>query len=95
MVRGNGMMIVSRKRKAAGLFGIRTRVLGLFLVLLASLFAGQGHGAGGDVLWTHQPAVAGKQEARASAVDSVGNLIMAGNSETTGSDDYTVKVLAD
>ena len=89
------MMIVSRKRKAAGLFGIRTRVLGLFLVLLASLFAGQGHGAGGDVLWTHQPAVAGKQEARASAVDSVGNLILAGYSETTGSDYYTVKVLAD
>ena len=88
-------MTVSRRREASVLFGIRAGILGLSFLLLASLSTGRAHGAGGDVLWSYQPASAGKQEARASAVDSAGNLILAGYSETASSDYHTVKILAD
>lgn len=88
-------MTVSRTREVSLFFGIRSGGLCLFLVFLAGLFSGRVHGAGGDVLWSYQPGLVGKQEARASAVDSAGNLILTGYSETVSSDYHTVKILAD
>lgn len=71
-----------------------TGILLLMVVLLGGFSVRLAFGAGGDVVWSYQSAVAGKQEARAGVVDSEGNLILVGYSETTSSDYYTVKILA-
>lgn len=72
------------------------------LLSAASLIAATGlafpaFGAGGDVLWQFGDALPGKQEAKASVVDSKGNTIVTGYQNVTGGtndDFYTVKILA-
>lgn len=68
----------------------------LLLTLLASLcFAVIGHSAGGDIAWQYDVAAVNKQEAKASAVDSQGNMVIVGYSEGAGNDFQVVKIKAD
>lgn len=70
-----------------------------FLLLLftihCSLFTAA-YAAGGDIIWQFGDAKAGKQEAKAAAIDSAGNIIITGFSNQSGSEDfYTAKIKAD
>ncbi|OHB27078.1 MAG: hypothetical protein A2X84_02140 [Desulfuromonadaceae bacterium GWC2_58_13] len=67
----------------------------LCVLLLSLLVARAALAAGGDPLWSYAPAVAGKQETRASAVDSQGNVILAGYTDAGGNDYSLLKILAD
>ncbi len=59
--------------------------------LVADVFA-----VDGAILWQHGDNVPGRQDARASAVDSQGNVIITGHQNNSGNDDYwTAKFAAD
>jgi uncharacterized delta-60 repeat protein len=69
------------------------------IVLLTCLIIGisEVFAAGGDIIWEYGVTPqSGKQEAKAMAVDSSGNVIITGFSSQGGNDDYyTVKIAAD
>ena len=76
-----------------------------FICFLFSLLAGlcflfnssPAYGAGGDIAWQYGDAKSGKQESKAMAVDSSGNIIITGYQLLSGTDNdfYTVKIKAD
>ena len=69
----------------------------LALILTLGIIC-QAYGAGGDIIWQASDAQAGKQEAKASAIDSRGNVIITGYQNLSGGtndDFYTVKFKPD
>ncbi|MCK4508912.1 MAG: fibronectin type III domain-containing protein, partial [Desulfuromonadales bacterium] len=75
---------------------VTTMIFCLAVVLIMlTCFSSQTFAAGGAVEWTYNSAVIGKQESRAMAVDSSGNVVLAGFVEAASSDYHTIKVLAD
>lgn len=62
------------------------------LVLLAGL-ATQTFAAGGTPDWVYNPTMVGKQETRATAIDSTGHMILAGYVVNASYDYYLIKVL--
>lgn len=65
------------------------------IMFLTVCIAAPASGAGGDVVWQLGDAKAGKQESKAMAVDSSGNVIITGYQTVANSDYYTVKMKAD
>ncbi len=74
-------------------------ILFLFLTFLTflTIFPLPAYAAGGDVVWQYGDAKTGKQEAKAMAVDSSGNIILTGYQLLSGTDNdfYTVKINSD
>ena len=86
---GKAVMYIVNRRK------IQIMLYGLVLALLGGTSPSW---AAGDILvWQFQHIQAGIQEAQASAVDSQGNLIITGYTDSTGDDDdlYTIKLSSD
>lgn len=85
-------------RRGAARWGrvLRAGSLALMLLLIwVALGASEAGAAGGDIVWQSGDSQAGKQQAVASAVDSQGNVIVAGY-RTAASDDFlTVKFRSD
>ncbi len=67
--------------------------LGTFV--LGGFWTPQAHGAAGEILWSPDHSLAGKQEAVAAAVDDAGGVVVTGYSENTSTDIFTVKFRAD
>lgn len=81
------------QKLCSAVFILSALVISLTVWLPQSCYA-----AGGDYVWVGGPynvAVAGKQEARASVVDSQGNLIIVGTAATNGTDFHVVKINAE
>ena len=77
---------------------LRRLVSAAGLLLLTGVAALPAFAAGGDVIWQFGDTMTGKQEAKASAVDSQGNTVITGYQNLSGgiSDDYfTVKIKGD
>ncbi|SNB46427.1 DUF2341 domain-containing protein [Geobacter sp. DSM 9736] len=75
-----------------------TKLLLAGTLLLISAFPIPSWGAGGDVVWQAGDILTGKQEPKASATDTHGNVIIAGYQNISGGindDFYTVKFKAD
>jgi hypothetical protein len=67
----------------------------LVMILSVGLCA-TAFGTDGTILWQYGDSQAGVQEARASAVDSLGNVVVTGYQNVAGNDNYwTVKFKAD
>ncbi len=69
--------------------------LTLFCLVMGLCLSGIAQAAGGDVLWPYDNALAGKQEAMATAVDSLGNMIVVGYTDSNNNDYYVAKVKSD
>ncbi|MBT0664575.1 DUF2341 domain-containing protein [Geobacter pelophilus] len=84
----------SKARRKSPRLSIVNMMAALFILLLPFT----AFGAGGDKLWQFADSLPGKQEARSSAVDSSGNVVVTGYQNLAGGvdDDYfTVKFKAD
>ena len=72
--------------------------LWLALLLLSLTISSPGYGAGGDIVWQSGDSQVGKQQALATTVDSLGNVLVTGYQNTTGDTNdnyYSVKFKAD
>ena len=69
---------------------------GLILALLILLVCcSSAYAKGGEILWSRADAVAGKQEAKAMTVDSAGNTIVVGYTNSNANDYHVAKFKAD
>ncbi|MBU4153110.1 MAG: DUF2341 domain-containing protein [Proteobacteria bacterium] len=96
---GQGEILTRKRREGAVMRMGRQRnilvmLFGLALVLVGSVSFSQ---AAGDLfIWQFSHSQPGIQEAKASAVDSLGNLVITGYTNSGGDDDwYTIKLSSD
>ncbi len=67
----------------------------VLVILISIALSAPAFAMGGEKLWSRTNVVAGKQEAKAMAVDSAGNTIVVGYTDSNANDYYVVKFNAD